>query len=109
VRAASVVASDYNGATIHAYRLDDCIAGKLNIGRLKPRRNKKRLQDPKDAWICGLSRGLAETHRKLKLFGGNDSFKVVETARDCGLTIALAKAAGVSAFNWKELRLAGVP
>jgi hypothetical protein len=107
VRAASAVASDYNGSTIHAYRLDDCIAEKLNIGRTKPRRNRKRLQDPKDAWICGLSVGLSEMHRKL--LGGNDSAGIVETARNCGLTVALAKKAGVSPFDWKELRRAGVP
>lgn len=106
VRAAADVASNYNGSTTHAYRLEDCIAGKLNVGRLKPRRNKKRLQDPKDAWVCGLVVGLAEMHRKL--FGGNDSSGVVETARNCGVTVASAKAAGASPYDWKELRRAGV-
>lgn len=84
------------------------IALKLNvIGRLKPRRNKKCLQDPKNAWICGLATGLAEMHRRL--LGGSDSTGVVNVARDCGITIASAKAAGVAAFDWKELRRAGVP
>ena len=106
VRAAACVASDYNGSTTHPYRLDDCIAGKLNVGRLRPRRNKKRLQDPKDAWICGLATGLAEMHRRL--LGGNDSKGVVEVARNCGVTIYSAKSAGVSSFDLKELRRAGV-
>ncbi len=107
VRAAANVAGDYNGSTIHAYRLDDCIAGKLNVGRLRPRKNKRRLQDPKDAWLCGAAVALAEMHRRLP--GGNDSPGVVEVASACGLTIAKAKAIGVDSYDWKELRRAGVP
>ena len=106
VMAAAHVAADYNGSTTHPYRLEDCIASKLNVRRLKPRRNKKHLKDPKDAWFCGLTTGLAEMHRKL--LGGSDSAGVVETARNCGLTIAVAKAAGASSYDWKELRRAGV-
>ena len=107
VRAAARVAADYNGSTTHDYRLDDCIAAKLNVGRSKPRRNKKRLQNPNDAWTCGVVTALAEMHRKL--IGGNDSAGVVETARNCGITVAVAKKAGVSPYDWKELRRAGVP
>jgi hypothetical protein len=107
-RAAASVASDYDSATTHPYKLGDCILIKLNIDqRNKPRLNKKRTQNPDDAWTCGLVMGIAEMHRRL--LGGSDSAGVREVARNSGLTIASAKAAGASSFDWKQLRRAGVP
>ena len=67
---------------------------------------RNRLQDPKDAWVCGFSLALADIHRQL--IGGNDSKSVCAVARAAGVTLATAKAAGVSSFDLKELRRAGV-
>jgi len=62
---------------------------------------------PKDSeWIAGFAVGLAEMHRLL--IGGNNSSGVVEVARNAGLTLKLAERAGVSDFDLKELRKAGV-
>lgn len=107
--AAASVASDYDSTTTHPFKLGDCVLAKLNIGtRPVPRINKRKIQHPEDAWICGLVTGIAEMHRRL-LGGGSDSAGVIEVARNCGVTIALAKRAGASAFDWKQLRRAGVP
>jgi hypothetical protein len=57
-------------------------------------------------WIAGFAVGLAEMHRLL--IGGCNSSGVVVTARNAGLTLKLAKQAGVSDFDLKELRKAGV-
>jgi hypothetical protein len=57
-------------------------------------------------WTQGFCVALAESHRKL--FGGNDSSGVCEVMRDAGITLRDAKAAGVSAYDLKELRKAGV-
>jgi hypothetical protein len=68
-----------------------------------PRKTPKRL----DEWIAGFAVALAEMHRLL--FGGCNSSGVCEVARNAGVTLARAKAAGVSDFDLKELRKAGVP
>lgn len=47
VLAAAAVASDYDGCSAHRYRLGDCVACKLNVvRRVKPRLNRRRLEDP---------------------------------------------------------------
>lgn len=61
----------------------------------------------RDEWICGFATALAEMHRRL--LGGNDSAGVCEVARHAGLTIAVAKSAGVEEFDLRELRKAGLP
>ena len=106
--AAAAWADEYNGSTIHAYRLGDCILGKMNLlKRDKPRRNERKLEHPEFAVIQGIALGLAEMHRRL--VNGNDSTCVCEVARATGITIALCKKAGVAPFDWKELQRAGVP
>jgi len=55
-------------------------------------------------WVCGFSVGLAEVHRL-----GKHSSSVAEAARGALLTLAMAKAAGVSDYDVRELRKAGVP
>ena len=107
VLAAAAVAADYNASTTHPYRLDDCITCKLNVvGRSKPRRNKQRLRDPDAAWMVGAATALAEMHRTL--LNGGDSASVRRVATACGLTRAYAKRMGISAFDLKELKKAGV-
>jgi hypothetical protein len=59
-----------------------------------------------DAWTCGFATALSEMHRRL--FGGNDSTGIRECARNAGVTLAKAKRAGLSNFDLKELRKAGV-
>jgi hypothetical protein len=104
VAAAAYLASDYNGSTTLAHRLEDCILMKLNqTSRMKPRINKKKLQNPKDAMVMGMVLALAEMHR----LGGN-STSVCEVARDAGITLKMAKAVGCDPYDWKELKKAGV-
>ena len=107
VLAAANVAATYNGSTTHDYRLDDCIACKLNvIKRSKPRRNRQKVEDPNLAWVRGVATALAEMHRSL--IGGGDAASVRRVATACGLTIAYARRCNVSAYDLKELRKAGV-
>ncbi len=40
--AAADIADQYNGVTLHDHRLGDCILGKLNIRKGKPRKNEFR-------------------------------------------------------------------
>ena len=93
----------YDRSSTHRLMLEDCILAKLNVLRGKPRVNKHRVQDPKDAWICGFVTALAEMRRF-----GHDDTGVCEAARNAGITIKSAKAAGVMPFDWKELKEAGV-
>lgn len=112
VRAAARVAEMYDDSSTHQYRLGDCILCKLNVGsRKKPRRNRRAMRQPGDAWILGswilgFATALAEIHRRLA--HGNDSTSVCAVARAAGLTLKLASGAGVSAFDLKELKRAGI-
>jgi hypothetical protein len=108
---AADIAATYNSSTTHPYRLDDCILAKMNIiGRQKPRRNKVALRTPdlllNAAWMIGFATALAEMHRLL--IGGNDSAGTRKVASACGLTLAVARAVGVSSYDLKELRKAGI-
>jgi hypothetical protein len=103
VRDAAAIADNYNSSTTHPYRLGDCVAGKLNVGRAKPRPNKEKIKKPADALTHGMCVALAEMHRAC-----GDSSAVVQVARDAGITLKEAKAAGTDAFDWKELGRAGV-
>jgi hypothetical protein len=60
-----------------------------------------------DAWTAGFATALAEMHRRL--LGGADSTGVCEVARNAGITIAIARKAGVSDYDLRELAKAGVP
>lgn len=102
-KAAASVAGDYDGCSTHEHRLEDLVLGKLHIGRRRPRKNQSRVKSPDDAWTCGFALALAEMHRHFQ-----DSSSVCAVARDAGLTVASAKAAGVDAYDWKELKRAGV-
>lgn len=102
--AAAAVATDY--VTTHPYRLDDCILGKLNLRDAKPRKNRRQLPAQDVAWNRGVATALAEIHRRL--LQGNDSTSVRAVASTCGLTMALAKKIGISPYDLKELRKAGV-
>jgi len=103
--AAAGVAEAYDVASTHPYRLGDCILAKLNVGSRKPRRNRQIQRNARDAWLSGFAVALATHHR---LFGGNDSTGVCEVARGAGLTLKSARAAGVSVFDLKELKRAGI-
>lgn len=108
---AANIADSYNGTTVHAHRLGDCIASKLNVHDTRadtrpkrPRKNACKLQSPTDAWIAGFVVALAETHRR----GGVASSSIREAAAAAGITMALAKSVEVDTFDLKELRRAGV-
>jgi len=103
---AADVADAYNAESTHPHRLGDCILAKLNVGRRKPRRNRQVQRREQDAWMIGFATALAEMHRRL--LSGNDGSGVQAVARAAGLTIEAAHAAGVSAFDVRELRKAGI-
>lgn len=105
-KAAAGVAAGYNATSSHPYRIDDCILIKMNVKCGTPRLNRAKQPRTDDTWLCGFATGLAEMHRRL--IGGADSTGVCEVARNAGLTIARAKAAGVSSFDLRELKKAGV-
>jgi hypothetical protein len=109
VRGAETAASlledlGFNGTTTHPYRLDDCILGKLNIGRARPRRNRQKIEDPKDAMVRGIALALGEVLRDWQA----DSQAAVAVAKGAGLTLAKFKAAGVDDFDLHALQKAGV-
>jgi hypothetical protein len=104
--AAAAVAEAYESTSTHPFRLGDCILGKLNIRKQKPRINRQAPRNERDAWLSGFAVALAELHRQL--LHGNNSSGVCAAAKNAGLTIAAARAAGVSAFDLKELKKAGV-
>lgn len=101
--AAAAVAGDYNSTSAHPFRLDDCVLAKLNIRAKKPRRNKKKLQDPELTWTAGFFIALAEIHRL-----SHNSSSVCEVVHNAGLTLDAAKAAGVDSFDLRELKRAGL-
>jgi hypothetical protein len=68
--------------------------------------DKSRAEIERDAWLSGYAVALAEIHRQL--LHGNNSTGICAAARAAGLTIATARSAGVSAFDLKELKKAGV-
>jgi hypothetical protein len=61
--AAADMADQYNGSTIHEYRLGDCILGKMNIRKGKPRKNVHRLLSHKE-----LLDVIVRAHRKALMF-----------------------------------------
>jgi hypothetical protein len=61
----------------------------------------------KNAWACGFGAALAEMHRRL--LNGNDSTGVCEVSRQAGLALGDYRRAGLSAYDLRELRKAGVP
>jgi hypothetical protein len=63
----------------------------------------KRLQAVDDSWTRGFALALAEIHR----LGGHSS-NVRDVARDAGVTIKSARKVGVDAYDWSELKKAGV-
>lgn len=103
---AASVADQYNGSTTHPFRLGDCVAGKLNVGRAKPRRNKAKLENPADAFLRGFALGLVEMHGLL-IAAGHDA-GLCKVAREAGLTLAEARRVGLLPDDIKRLRRAGV-
>lgn len=59
-----------------------------------------------DAWLAGFATALAEMHRRL--IADEHSLDVCEVARAAGLTLRAARAAGVSSYDLKRLKRAGV-
>lgn len=104
--AAANLAATYDSSSTHPYRLSDCILAKLNIRKRTPRRNRVAQQNEYDAWLSGFAVALAEIHRQL--LHGNNSSGVCAVARNAGLTLKAARAAGVSSFDLKELKKAGI-
>jgi hypothetical protein len=97
----------FNAVTTHPFRLGDVILCKLNqTARKKPRRNKVRLEDPKDALVRGFAMGLAGMHAQLILAGHDEG--LCRLAREMRLTLAEAKRVGVMEIDLARLRAAGV-
>lgn len=100
---AASVADAYNGSTTHGHRLGDCILAKLNLRKGKPRRNQKALKTPKQSFAAGMALALAEINRKFDRPG-----MVLEVAKEAGLSLAELRAAGVAAYDLRELKKAGL-
>jgi hypothetical protein len=101
---AAAMAGEYDGSSTHPYRLEDCILGKLNIGRrAKPRKNPRKVQDPKDAWSCGFGLALAEVNRAFA-----QPTTVRDVARAAGFTgkegLQELKRVGLDSYDLKELK-----
>lgn len=63
--------------------------------------------DERSAWVRGFSTALADVHRCL--LRGFGSREVVVVCRAASLTLSEAKRCGVSSYDLRELRRAGVP
>jgi hypothetical protein len=104
VLAAAAVAGEYDGCSTHEYRLGDCVAQKLNATpRKKPRLNKKRLKDPRDVATAAFVAALADVWRSF-----HEGKIVREVARGGGVTLEVARKAGVALQDRVALRQAGV-
>lgn len=106
-KAAADVAVQYDGSSIHDHRLGDCILHKLNLRRCKPRKNKKRIFDPDQAWTCGFATALAEVYRLLA--DGHEPKGIKTIAAAAGVTLADLRKAQVSGLDIRALRRAGLP
>lgn len=104
---AADLASSFDASSVHDYRLGDCILGKMNLRRRKPRRNVRRLTHPGDAWICGFVVALVGMYRGL--IAGGDAAGVRRVAREAGLDLQAMAKAGVDRLDLAVLRRAGVP
>jgi DNA-binding CsgD family transcriptional regulator len=76
----------------------------LQQGTVSARRKDAEGDTEKQNWINGFAVALAQVHRH-----GGGSTIIYETARTAGLTLAVARDAGVSAFDIEELNRAKVP
>lgn len=97
--AAAKLASAYDGATTHGYRLGDCVLAKMNLIEGEPRKNEKKIQKPEDALTFGFVLALSE------VAAGNSVKKV---AKDAAITISVARASGAEKYDLDRLRAAGV-
>lgn len=104
VRAAAAVADEYNGTSTHVYRLGDCVAGKLNVGRARPRKNRTRVDPnaPHHAWTRGFVFALVEAHRLL--MGGANTSGLRSVAVAARITVAQAKTAGCREDDVADLK-----
>lgn len=66
------------------------------------------MADDKDTWIQGYAAGLATMNRRIIGGTGADAAGVCEAARAAGLTLNRARLAGVSNYDLRELKRAGV-
>jgi len=104
VLAAAAVADQYNSCTNLPYRLGDLVACKLNAtSRQKPRKNRKRLEDPDLVLARGITTALVDVLRV-----SHDANVVREVARAANLTAVLMKRAEVPAHDRLLLQRAGV-
>jgi hypothetical protein len=101
--AAAAIADDYNKSSLHDHCLGDCILGKMNIRHGRPRANRYKQASEHEGWIAGFAVALAEMHRIDSTSAG-----VCAAARGAGITIKRLRAVGVSGFDLKELKKAGV-
>ena len=102
---AATHASSYDASTTHRYRLGDCVLAKMNLRQAAPRRNQRRLDDPRDCWILGFAAALSEVVQ----FAGADPASIRRIAREAGLTLGELRRAGVLPGIISPLRRAGVP
>ncbi|MES2211046.1 MAG: hypothetical protein V4515_12840 [Chloroflexota bacterium] len=106
-RHAADIAAGYDGSSVHAHRLGDCILGKMNLRAAKPRRNTRKLPHPYDAWIRGFASGVAQMY--LRLIAGGDAAGVRAVCAAAGLYLDDFRRVGVHVTDLRALRQARVP
>jgi hypothetical protein len=84
IRLAASVASDYDRLSLHPYLVSECILGKLNVIKGKPKKNAAMLD-----WVKGLEGRVAQVEAMMRFMKLAD---VSESALKKGLLTGKAKA-----------------
>lgn len=107
-RVAASLAGEYDGCSTHAYRLEDCVLGKMNLlhDRKRPRRNPKRSRVTRLS--PGFKVGFAQALATLVVVPGiHPSWFRILCARE-KITLALLRTMGMPAGIISALRGVGV-
>lgn len=106
-RAAAEIADGYNQVTAHDHRLGDCVLARLNLRADPPRRNRHRIDPPRDAWLRGFAEALDLVCRYLSPGAAAPGVRAAAAAR--GVTLGHLRDAGVPPSRVASLRRSGVP
>ncbi len=106
VKAAADLLEQYDSSSTHTHKLGDCVLHKFNLRKAKPRKNQKRVPNTDHAWTCGFATALAEVYRLL--LNGHEPKGICAIAAAAGVDLATLRRAGVSEFDVRALRRAGL-
>ena len=96
--AAADHASSYDSSSTHDYLLGDCILGKMNLRKGKPRKNHRRLSMD-ESFVRGFALGLSDM-----LMEKN----IIYVFRNAGVTLRLLRRYGLMPNDLRRLKEAGV-